>query len=431
MASWKFYLETFGCKINQYESQLMREHWQKQGGIETSDPAEAHYILINSCAITGRAERNARNAVYRLSKANPLAHIILTGCAAQFYTDFKPRKNANWAMPDQIVPQDSKETLFNVLESPTIPPARMTGISAYNRSRPVIKIQDGCAQKCSYCIVPQTRHAIVARTREEILSECRLLARNGHGELILSGVNLRLYPGGFWPLLAWLDKNLANEFGKNLRLRISSIDPAMLNCKGLEILANCKLVCPHLHLSIQHASPTILKAMNRDYYNADQILAACKLLSTFWDEPGLGADLIAGFPGETEEDLDMLLDFIETAPLTYAHVFPYSTRKGTVAASLPEQIAKKEKENRAWRIRAAINKKRNRFWQAELNRSIIQIACDAPDADGACRAVNERYIPCLLEMPKTGHSPRGLVYARPVGMCETGLLIQSLAEDAM
>lgn len=421
MSEWLFYIKTFGCKVNQCESQLLREAWQKKGGRETDLPWLADYILINSCAITSRAERNARNAVFRLKKCAPNAQIILCGCAAQFYHDFQPRKKANRALPDLCVPQKEKGTLLNGPLPMPIEGRPLLG--AYYRARPVIRLQDGCSQGCTYCIVPFTRGKPESREPGEILKECQGLARAGYGELVLSGINLRQYHkgGDFWTLLAWLDQQLATEFRGRLRLRISSIDPAMLNERALSILERTSLVCPHLHLSLQHSSESVLRSMGRSHYTIEKVLEQCKQLAQLWPVFGLGADFITGFPQETEKDLNALLDAIERLPLTYAHVFPYSRRQGTVAASLPGQIIKREKERRAWLVRARIAEKQKRFLLEQGRLDEMWIVRDTGQGHG----VNEFYVPCLFR--EADAPSRGLLKAAPVGQCEEGLLVEAKA----
>lgn len=433
MENFRFYIETYGCKVNQYESEALRQAWRAKGGLECARPEEADFALINSCAITARAERNARNAVFRLRQAAPNARIILSGCAAQFYADFQPRKRANFARPDICLPQARKAELLRgpsaLLESNDIDasPQALREISSsagagrafpdfgilqnYGRARPVVKIQDGCSHGCAYCIVPQTRGMPRSRAPEEILAECRRLARAGYGEIVLSGVNLRQYAGGFWLLLRRLDAELGREFSGSLRLRISSIDPAMLNDFGIETLAQCALVCPHLHLSMQHGSQRVLARMGRGHYAPEQTLAAVRKLGAVWPIFGLGADFLTGFPGEDEADISELLAFIAAMPFTYAHVFPYSRRQGTPARNFDDQIAKGEKIARAKQLRTAIAAKREQFLRRQLDLAEMLIAVEDVK-DGRCRGVNEFYCNCVFEKPPQA---RGLARARACG----------------
>lgn len=425
MPSFTFYIETYGCKVNQYESQMLRETWRQAGGQETSDPGRADYVLVNSCAITARAERNARNALGRLKKAAPNAKTILTGCAAQFYADFTPRKNVQLAKPDFCINQQAKNLLLagpQSLGAPSVcaPTQPLTG---YARSRPVIKVQDGCSQNCAYCIVPQTRGKPCGRNAKDILTECRQLAGQGYGELVLSGINLRQYPGGFWPLLAFLDQELAPDFAGKTRLRISSLDPAMLNESAWEILATCKLLCPHLHLSLQHVSPRILALMGRKHYDGQIIREAVARLGQIWPTFGLGADILVGFPGETEEDLQILLDFVQELPLTYAHVFPYSRRPGTRAKDMPGQIAKKEKEERATIVREVIEAKKQAFLQRQTQLAKVHIVSEFAKS-GSRKGINEFYGSCIFNNNEDAKG--GIFVARPVGTQGNDLVVENL-----
>lgn len=413
MAAWKFHIETYGCRVNQYESEMLANAWKAQGGIETDDPNQADYILINSCAITGRAERNARNAVFRLRRRQPDAKIILTGCAAQFYASFKPRRNANWALPDVVTPQSEKSSLLRLPECGSSNLA--TFLASCRRSRPILKVQDGCSQGCSYCIVPQTRGRPRSRSEAEILEEARALAKGGYGEIVLSGINLRQYhhDGDFWDLLGRLDRSLFAEFGSKIRLRISSLDPGMLTDRALEIIAGCRALAPHLHLSIQHPSAGILTAMRRTHYNPDAVASWLGNLAQIWPVMGLGADFLVGFPGESEADLQILEEFICSLPFSYAHVFPFSRRPGTVAADLPGQIIKAEKDRRAQRIRELIAVKRSQFLECQLDLGAMVVVADSVQAEKPGRGVNQYYAPCRFASSVTGDRRR-LLKVRPL-----------------
>lgn len=435
MGGWKFYLATFGCKVSQHESQEIKEAWLGLGGLEAASPEEADYICVNSCAITARAERDARNALNRLRSAAPSARIILTGCAAQFFGSFQPRKNAPHARPDLIVPQKQKQSLLSgpaaLFESAGAPAAGRKYPRRFARARAIVKVQDGCVQNCAYCIVPQTRPGLKSESPETILEECAALADNGHAELVISGINLRLYGadrpecGDLWDLLAFLDRELSKRGKGAPRLRISSIEPSQLSEKALETLAESKLLCPHLHLSLQHASPKVLRDMGRSHYNARDILDFMDRLAGAWPVFALGTDIIVGFPGEDEADLRDLLDFIEACPLTYAHVFPYSARPGTKAGERPDQISKGERLRRAGLIRERISRKKRAFWEkiAKLPETLAVLENPPGINDGRVKGVNEFYAPCFFEGLGGG---MGLVRARPLGVLQDGLLVERL-----
>ncbi|MFT4301129.1 MAG: radical SAM protein [Desulfovibrio sp.] len=498
MSTWKFLLVTFGCKVNQYETQSLREAWQKLGGVECSSPAEADVICVNSCAITSKGERDARNAVFRLRREAPKARLILTGCAARLFADYKPRPGATWAAPDLLVAQEHKDTLlqgpwvtpsfalhnltpdakpstkkaaaekaqnglYEVAESTSTAAHEASAsaqqqafppfaISTFKRARPVLKVQDGCAHRCTYCIVPLTRGRPHSRPAEDIIAEARRLLEAGHVEIMISGINLGQYGrgnehmGDFWDLLRTLDAALAPEFANQARFRISSLEPGQLNERGLDIIRGCRLLCPHLHISLQHGSQSVLKRMGRGHYTAAMLEKAVMSLAAQWPVMGLGADIIAGFPGETEDDVQELLALIERLPLSYAHVFPYSRRPGTAAERFDQQVPNALKLERAARIRQAVAQKQRGFLDAQLSLPHMLLAADVsgmghdtPQQRAAkqIKGVNEYYAACFMNnrprsesessLPSPAVQPTaGLLAVRPVAVTDKGLLVEEL-----
>ena len=490
MSAWKFYLVTFGCKVNQYETQSLREAWFAQGGVECSAPAEADVVCVNSCAITSKGERDARNAVFRLRREAPSSRLILTGCAARLFADYKPRPGAIWAAPDLLVPQEEKSRLLHGpwadLDGDGIPqsaggmdataptPAQAEAqasqqafppfqISAFKRARPVLKVQDGCAHRCTYCIVPSTRGKPRSRPVDEIVSEARRLLQAGHAEIMVSGINLGQYgrgtdTGDFWHLLRTLDATLAPEFAGQARLRISSLEPGQLDQHGLDALLACRMLCPHLHISLQHGSQAVLKRMGRGHYTPAMLEHAVSALASHWPIMGLGADIIAGFPGETEDDMRQLLELIDRLPMSYAHVFPYSRRPGTAADRFDGQIPHSLKLERAARLREAVGRKQQAFLAEQLKLPRMLVAADnpqafantasaptntiadappAPESGGkskknSVKGVNEYYAACSIRLPAQGKSPgadAGLLPARPVALTEKGLVVELIEQE--
>ncbi len=461
---WTFFCVTFGCKVNQYETEAIREAWAKAGGRETDDPSEATLILINSCAITGRAERDARNALIRLRREAPHAMLVLTGCAARLVAGFVPRRNAPRPEADNIVVQENKHELASPGVLDDLLAACLGGmdsakalsgtpqtmrrkellsrawpamqIEQYKRSRPVLKVQDGCSHRCTYCIVPQTRGPHVSRSPLDVVEEARRLWEN-HAEIMISGVNLGQYGrdhpeyGTFWDLLARIEDELGPDFAGRRRLRISSLEPSQLDERACTLLAKSSLVAPHLHISLQHASQNVLKRMGRGHYSAATLTEAVARLSSAWPVMGLGADILVGFPGETQKDVDELLRFIEDTPFTYAHVFPYSRRPGTPAASFSDQVPKKEKQARAAAVRAAVADKAKAFRESQARGTSYRLVLDSTEGNvlpGYVHGVNEYYAPCYIPSdelarldPDAGH--RDYIEVRPAGVCEKGILV--------
>lgn len=433
MKAWKYHIDTFGCKTNQYESQAIREAWNRLGGTECQDSSLAEVVCINSCAVTARAERDARNAVFRHRRNAPLARIILTGCAARLFAEFRPRKGAFWAQPDLLVPQGQKASLLagpHPGDAGVGHDAIFSGISTFRRARAVVKVQDGCSQACAYCIVPSSRGAPRSRAPDEVLAEADRLASAGFPEIVISGINLRQYGaerpeyGDFWNLMSFVDNNLMLNHGHRVRLRISSLDPAQLDDRGVDILTGMKLVCPHIHLSLQHASQGVLERMGRRHYDPAATAAAVRKLAKVWPVMGLGADLLVGFPDEKEDDFGLLLEYVQAIPLTYAHVFPFSPRPGTVAARLSGQLARKVRQQRAQRLRQAVAAKKRAFLASIPAGLPMQIVADSTSREGTLASgVNQWYTRCYFPWPGD-IPPSGFVNAVSAGVRGEGLLAQ-------
>ncbi|MBQ9452458.1 MAG: MiaB/RimO family radical SAM methylthiotransferase [Desulfovibrio sp.] len=453
MHHWNFFLVTFGCKVNQYETQALREAWTAQGGVECSMPSLADVLCINSCAITAKGERDARNAVYRLRREAPKARLILTGCSTRLFASYTPCRGAASVEPDLLVPQEEKYRLLagpwpdmHVTFSSTVPFNTAYPpfcISSFQRTRPVLKVQDGCNHRCTYCIVPLTRGRSHSRPIGDILNEAHRLLMAGYTELIISGINLGQYGrdtdgNDFWSLLKTLDVSLAPQFYGKARLRLSSLEPGLLNQRGIDTLLSCRMLCPHLHISLQHGSQRVLKRMGRGHYAAAMLETALDNIAQHWPVMGLGADFITGFPGETEEDMDILLALVQRLPLSYAHVFPYSRRPGTAAAHFDDQIPHTLALTRSARLREVIAQKKVLFFQSQCTLPQMYMTVDRPDNGERLdnlKGINEYYVPCFLSpaldvaaFENIAHH-RGLLAVRPISWTMKGLLVQPMEKQ--
>ncbi len=433
-----FYIVTLGCKVNQYESQALREAWARAGFQECDAPKDAGQVVIHSCAVTANAVADTRAMVRRMHKAAPEAAIWLMGCAAEAcgpklaelpgVAGVIARKNKTAFILSG--PRNPEEETRAAEKTPLIFPP--LAISSYPRARPVIKVQDGCSHGCTYCIVPLTRGRSVSRPPEDILAEMRRLHEAGFQELILSGINLRQYGRDFaksapirdfWDLLAFLEKNLAPEWSGRARWRLSSLEPGQLNEAALEVLSESRLVAPHLHISLQSGSPGVLKRMGRGHYRPENLPDFLEKLHSFWPRMGLGADLLMAFPGESEAEFEETRAFVEALPLTYAHVFPFSARPGTSAADLPGRIPHDVAEKRAAIIRELAAAKKEAFLRALLNRDDSRLRMVLESRESGL-GVSEYYASCRLprEELASGVAAGELLTVRPLAV-EDGLLL--------
>lgn len=412
----KFHVATLGCKVNQHETQAIAEAWESAGLVLTDDPQQADVLLLNTCLVTANAERDVRQGVRRLHRINPLARIVVTGCAAETMRE----ELMNLPGVARVVPQGAKAVLLQgpdpapqAQPADGFPPFRIQG---FRRARPVVKVQDGCSHGCTFCVVPLARGRSVSRPPAEVLAEARRLLAAGFRELVLAGVNLAHFGRDlagrpdFWDLVGLLDRELAPDWTGRARLRISSVEPSQLSPKALETLGKARLACPHLHLSLQSGDPGVLRAMGRGHTRPGEVQDFVAALAGIWPVFGLGADLLVGFPGETDAQFEATCALCRALPLTYAHVFPYSPRPGTKAAVLPLQVPEPVKRERAARLRGFAADRKRRFVQKLAGLPWLHVLVEDREGLGVC----EHYAPCRIK----GSVPdrASLVAARPLGV---------------
>lgn len=425
-----FWLITQGCKINQYESQALAESWLAHGARQAGDVKQAEIIVINSCAVTARAVQDLRKIIRRCRQVNRCAHVVVTGCAAQMC----PEDMGEVSEVDRVVPQEEKLGLAkwppaNWPGSRTVPKVNAQTtfpafqISHYPRARPVVKVQDGCSHCCTYCIVPLTRGPSRSRHPQEVAAEVDNLLASGHRELVLSGINLAHYRSegmDFWDLLQFLETRMAPGWQDRARLRLSSLDPSQLGSKALDVLAGSRMLCPHLHLSIQSASPRVLKAMGRSPSHPDQVTAFVDQLDNVWPCFALGGDFLVGFPGETEHDMQRTEDWFAAQPFTYAHVFAYSPRPGTSAAHAGGQVGAEAKKIRSQKLRDMAEIKTQEFARRLLLLPKLDVLLERGNP-GAGRC--EYYVSCVFDQEPFAEV-KSLAPAMPVQVQGSALKVQ-------
>lgn len=353
---------TFGCRLNTYESEVMKREADTAGLGELKDGA----IIFNTCAVTAEAVRQARQAIRKARRENPDARIIVTGCAAQTEADNfaamnevdlvlgneeKLKSNSYRMLPDFGVNQFEKVRVNDIMEVRETASHMVDAIEG--RARAFVQVQNGCDHRCTFCIIPYGRGNSRSVPMGGVIDQVKRLVGNGYAEVVLTGVDMTSYgpdlPGNL--RLGKLVKSVLTQVPDLQRLRLSSIDSIEADDDLLDALANDKRLMPHLHLSLQAGDDMILKRMKRRHLRDDSI-SFCETVRELRPDIVFGADIIAGFPTETEEMFQNSLKIVEDCGLTHLHVFPYSAREGTPAARMP-QLRRDVIKERAARLRAA------------------------------------------------------------------------------
>jgi threonylcarbamoyladenosine tRNA methylthiotransferase MtaB len=402
---------TLGCRLNQVDSQQVQAALEARGFSTVPFGAAADVVVVNTCTVTARAEVSDRQAIRRARRANPDARVVVTGCWAQT----SAADVARLAGVDLVVGNADKERLpglvDEILKAPrgrarievgdlraarvaTIePPAR-----AFGRSRAFVKVQDGCQHRCAFCIVPQARGASRSLDRQRVVDEVCRLVEAGHPEITLTGVDLGHYGADLVPRtsLAALLRDLVDIRGLRW-LRLSSMLPAYFTDALLDLLTSAPAIAPHLHVPLQSGSDRVLRAMRRPY-NVTMYRALIERLAGAIPRLGLGADVIAGFPGETDEDAHATEALIDALPFTYLHVFPYSDRNGTEAAALAGHVAGPTVSRRAARLRALGAAKAQAFRRALVGRTEDVLVLETRDrGSGGLVGLTGNYVEVVFD----------------------------------
>lgn len=355
---------TLGCKVNQYESEAIAEALSSHG-ISIFSPSDICDIyIINTCTVTAESDRKARQFIRRALSRNPSAFVLVTGCMAQADAtsiadidgvDFICGNRNKMAIVEsalRLCEQGSKNT-SPVLDVPTLDGAEFEEMSIrhFGRTRAYIKIEDGCESHCTYCIIPMARGHIRSKPQQAILDEVRCLTENGCREVVLTGIETASWgrDTGEADLADLLEE--VDRIPNIGRVRLGSLDPTIMRPTFVERIAKLPSLAPHFHLSMQSGSDAVLARMKRKY-NSKQALAAIARLKEALPEVQLTTDIIVGFPGETEQDFESTMEFAKKARFLMIHVFPYSKRKGTPAAIMPDQIPGDVKKQRVARLSA-------------------------------------------------------------------------------
>ncbi len=386
-----FAIHTLGCKVNFYESAWIRERLLAVGANESEvSSACPDWIIVNTCTVTGRADRQSRQLIYRAGRRFPESKILVTGC----YADRDPETLRSLPGVTCVVPNAEKPRIPGIVIScpPDAVGEEMTLAGFGGHVRAYLMVQNGCNARCAYCVIPRVRGKSRSKPIETVLRELDALARAEHPEVVLCGIHLGLYGRDLSPRKTLGDLLRAIEAHPFPgHVRISSLEPMEFHEEIIEVAAASKKICPHFHIPLQNGDEEILRRMNRPYTPAwfERLIARLKAAI-----PGctLGSDIMVGFPGETDEAFERCLGFVSGLPLSYLHVFPYSQRPGTPSASFPDKVPERVKKVRVARLLALAREKRAAFHAAWLGRTDTVIF-EQQKGGGAWSGKSLHYLP--------------------------------------
>ena len=444
-----FHLSNFGCRASQADGAALKRQLLGAEYEEASGLAEGDIAVLNTCTVTAAADAEVRQVIRRIHRLNPQCRILVTGCYAQR----APQEIAALDGVAWVVGNSHKHRIVEVLDGAAMPGgstnATRTPVdsgrvadSAWekapgqvwagdigsefhsapalpdDRTRPTLKIQDGCDARCAFCVIPFVRGASRSLAPDRVVSEVRELARQGFNEVVLSGINLGSYGRDLDRTINFhgLLERILDET-PIARVRISSVEPMDVTPSLVRLVARESRMADHFHVPLQSGCDRILRLMNRRYWTSqysDRILAIREALPN----AGIGADVMTGFPAETEKDHEASVEFIARLPFTYLHIFPYSARPDTAAATRPQQVNGRVAHERVRDLRALVAKKRDAFLQAQIGRTLSALTLADKD-DTSTRAITSNYLPVTLPI---GVLPPNTLADVEVGRVADGVL---------
>ncbi len=396
----KLRVATLGCKVNQYETQLVREGLLRAGYADAHDGDLAQLCVVNTCTVTAEGDAKSRQVVRRLARENPGARIVVMGC----YATRAPQELA--ALPAVVeVVRDKREIpdllgRFGVVDNPD-------GISRFgDRHRAFVKVQDGCLLRCSYCIIPLVRPPMASRPLPQIAAEVGRLADNGYHEIVLTGIHLGHYGVDFnrrrpkrqWTRLSHLVTHLARLPG-DFRIRLSSLEATELTHDLIDaVCSDPKRICPHWHVCLQSGSDRILQRMNRRW-GSRRFTERCQLLWDRCDRPALTTDVIVGFPGETDSDFEATCQVVRACRFSKVHIFPFSSRRGTPAAEMDDPVPSHVIRQRCQELARVAQSLRSDYLD-DLRGMELQVLVESNEpVDGYVAGTSCRYVPVHVPAP--------------------------------
>ena len=398
---------TLGCKVNQYETEAVTELFSDDGYEIVPFTEKADIYIVNTCSVTSMSDRKSRQIIRRAKKTNPQSIIAVMGC----YSQTAPDEVLDIDGVNLVLGTKDKGSILNLVKTIDFE-SKLNAVTdirdnhtyedltvkrTHDRTRAYIKIQDGCSQFCSYCIIPYARGPVRSRCEKDVIDEITTLAEAGYKEIILTGIHVASYGKdlGNTSLEELLKK--ADNIDGIERIRLSSIEPMTLNHEFVKKVKVCKKLCPHFHISLQSGCDATLKRMNRHYTTAQFEEVVTGLRKVFTD-CAITTDIMTGFAGETEEEFKETLDFVNRIAFADAHVFQYSQRRGTPAAKKPNQVSPEIKEQRSKAVINAVSKSRDTFQKKQAGKT-VDVLFETVD-DGIYEGKTANYITVHAEYDK-------------------------------
>lgn len=392
-------LHNLGCKVNAYETEAMQELLEQNGYEIVPFQEGADIYIINTCTVTNMADRKSRQMIHRAKKMNPDAIVVAAGC----YVQAQENSDKIDECIDIVIGNNKKQNLIEILEEYEQKRKEADGVfvqqevidinhtkeyeelhltKTAEHTRAYIKVQDGCNQFCTYCIIPYMRGRVRSRRKEEVVEEVSALAANGYKEVVLTGIHLSSYGVDFEEketLLSLIQSVHAIEGIE--RIRLGSLEPRIITEEFASALSALPKICPHFHLSLQSGCEETLKRMNRRY-SAEEYFEKCMLLRKYFENPALTTDIIVGFPGETEEEFEESRAFVEKVNFYETHIFKYSKRQGTKAAVMPNQVPEPEKTKRSNTLLALDERNRKAYEEQFAGKETEILVEEQMEKDG-------------------------------------------------
>lgn len=390
----KFRIFTLGCKVNSCDSDIISSVLKLYGHSESAnDDEKVDFAVINTCAVTAESERKSRQLIRKIKTQYKGAYVFACGCWSRVGNS--PEESVPEA--DLIIKHKQPEVIAREILKFLNPDIDMDfldnltcmgGTLSETKVRSALKIQDGCNRYCTYCIIPYARNKMSSVPMEKAVEEVKSLVIRGYKEVALTGIHIASYKDGENTLIDLIEK-ISSETSIE-RIRLGSLEPKLITEEFVTRLKKVKNFCPHFHLSLQSGSSTVLRRMHRRY-SAEEYLSYCRLIKEHIPNAAFTTDIIVGFPGESEEEFNQTLDFVEKVGFSHVHIFPYSQRQGTPAADYPDQLSKSVKHERVKILSKKCDEVSNRVLSEFIGKT-MNVLCEYINDDGLAEGYSENYI---------------------------------------